>query len=712
MNIKLLVLALAVILFLNLNAQIHKSKSDSNKVEWESTLVNEKALSNKKNKDNTTVKINSNIYWANKVIGFSSQYSKNEKSAGQILGKPNVMPTGGDAKTAWCIKEKKGKEQKGEAFITVSFEKMIIMQQLVVAENFNPGAIKKIDIIAEDGTNKEIYANNPMETNKKQRLLYVFLKNPSPFYVSQIKIILDPNTIDGQNQIDAIGISDGLDSIKVEINNIPKLVFHSEPESLGQNINSIYDETAPMISPDGKTIYFVRKFHPDNFGSHKDEDDIWVSELSDNNWGLAKNIGEPLNTMHNNYVQSITPDGNALLLGNIYNKDKGEMYPGVSLTYRTKKGWAYPEKQNIKDFYNSSPYASYFLSNDGRFLLMSLERKKGEGKLDLYVSFRKDDNEWDAPIHLGKVINTISNDYSPFLAADGQSLYFSSDGHAGYGKADIFRTTRLDDTWQNWTEPQNLGPVVNSPETDSKYNFPASGKYAYYSSSNNSIGKNDIFKIELPSIVKPKPVVLVSGDVRNIKTNRAIDARIIVEDLETGKEFAIARTDPATGKFKIILPAKKKYGFRSVALGFFEQNKNIDLTDISEYKEIEDVIFILSPIEVGQVVRLNNIFFETGNASLMPESFLELDRIVEFLQTNKSMEIEISGHTDNVGAEDYNQKLSQDRAQAVANYLIEKGIEAERLKAIGYGEGHPIAFNGDEEGRRTNRRVEFKVLKK
>jgi len=161
------------------------------------------------------------------------------------------------------------------------------------------------------------------------------------------------------------------------------------------------------------------------------------------------------------------------------------MFPGVSLTYRTRKGWAYPEKQDIDKFYNDSPYASYFLSNDGRFLLMSVQRKGGKGELDLYVSFRKADNEWAEPIHMGNVINTSTNDYSPFLAADGQTLYFSSEGHSGYGKADIFKTDRLDDTWTNWSEPQNLGPVVNSPGADSKYNIPASGEYAYYSTTNN-----------------------------------------------------------------------------------------------------------------------------------------------------------------------------------------------------------------------------------
>jgi outer membrane protein OmpA-like peptidoglycan-associated protein len=388
------------------------------------------------------------------------------------------------------------------------------------------------------------------------------------------------------------------------------------------------------------------------------------------------------------------------------------MTEGVSMTYRTRQGWAFPEKQLIDGFINYNKYANYYLTNDGKVIIMAIQMKDSYGGLDLYVSFRIDENRWSKPKNLGVGINTPTNDYSPFLAADGVTLYFSTSGLPGYGEADIYRVTRLDDTWENWSEPQNLGEPINSPGTDSKYNIPASGEYAYFSSTNNTIGKKDIFRIALPKTVKPNPVVLITGYVRNNKTNQPVDARIIVEELPGGEEVAIARTDPRTGKFKIILPAGKKYGFRAVGLGFFEVNKNIDLTDIDEYTEIEEETLRMAPIEVGQVVRLNNIFFETGKATLKPESFPELDRTVEFLKKNPTMEIEIAGHTDDVGSEAYNQKLSENRAQSVATYIIEHGIDTSRLNAVGYGESRPIAFNSDEEGRQKNRRVEFKVLKK
>ncbi len=651
--------------------------------------------------------------WASKVLDFSSQYSKYKRSAKMALGWPNAMFPGGESDAAWSVKAKNGQEDTKPGFIKVGFEKPMKIRQVVVCENNAPGAITEVIIYGtKKGEEETVYKAQPKALQQKTRVLNIFLPEISKFYVSAVKVKLDQVKVPGWNQIDAIGISDcQRDTVKVKINLVPKLVFSNKPENLGPNINSIYDEVAPFISPDGKTLYFVRKKHPENIGGFNDEDDIWYSTLVDSQWTKAQNIGYPLNNKYSNFVQSVTPDGNALLLGNVYNKD-GSMSAGVSISYRTVNGWSFPQKQIIDNFYNKSPYANYFLSNDGRVLFMAIERKDSYGGLDLYVSFLKSENHWSEPKNLGPVVNTIMNDYSPFLAADGVTLYYSTEGYPGYGKADIFVTKRLDDTWTNWTLPQNLGPVLNSEKADAKYNIPASGKYAYFSSEKNSIGGSDIFRIKLPEKAKPKPVVLISGRVLNDRTNEPVAAKIYVEELPSGKEVAIARTDPKTGKFKIVLPAGKKYGFRAVAKGFFDMNKNIDLTDVKEYTEIEDEMMRIGPVEVGQVVRLNNIFFEFGKAVLKPESFPELDRTVKFLKNNPTLMIEIAGHTDNVGSATYNQKLSQARAQAVADYLIQHGIDAKRLVVKGYGESRPIAFNNTEEGRAMNRRVEFKVLKK
>ncbi len=685
---------------------VNQTKSDSNKVKWEAALLKEKELA-------TQDSIKCNVQWASKILDFSSQYSKTDKSAKMVLGRPNVLPRGGDANTAWAVKSKNGQELAQPAFIKVGFANPMIIQQVAIAESFNAGAITEVIVYGtEKGQEQLVYKGQPAAAQKNARMFNIFLPQLTDFYVASVLVKLNPVKVPGWNEIDAIGISDCVkDTVKAKINLVPDLKFSSEAKRLSANINTIYDEVAPMISPDGKTLYFDRKKYPENAGGFNDEDDIWFSIYQNGKWSVAKNIGYPLNNKYSNFVQAITPDGNSLLLGNIYNKD-GSMNAGVSLTYRTRTGWAFPEEQYIDDFYNMSPYANYFLSNDGRVLIMAIQRKDSRGGLDLYVSFLKEENHWSKPKNLGTVINTYVNDYSPFLAADGVTFYYSTSGYPGYGEEDIFMTKRLDDTWTNWSEPQNLGPQLNTDKSDTKYNIPASGEYAYYSSMKGSIGKNDIFRIKLPQKVKPNPVVLISGRVFNDKTNEPVDARIIVEELPGGKEVAVARTDPKTGKFKIILPAGKKYGFRAIALGFFEVNKSMDLTDIDEYTEIEDEVMRVSPIEVGSVVRLNNIFFEFAKATLKPESFPELDRTVKFLEENKTLELEIAGHTDNVGSDATNQKLSQARAQSVVNYLVSHGVDQSRLIAKGYGESRPVAFNNTEEGRAMNRRVEFKVLKK
>jgi len=341
------------------------------------------------------------VQWASKVIKFSSEYSELDKSANQILRAPNVLPRGGDAPTAWAV-EKVSKKSEDEspkaASIRVSYESPMRIKQVAIAESFNPGAIERVIIYGADGEKEEIYKQEPKATKEKFRMLNIFLSKATDYFVKEIELILQPGKVDGWNQIDAIGISDSnTDTIKAFINEIKNLKFNSAAENLGKEINSIYDETSPKISPDGKTLYYDRKFHPDNVGGYKDEDDIWFStQLNIGKWTTAQNIGKPLNDKYNNFIQGITPDGNTLLLGNIYKKEGGQQ-AGVSISNKTKDGWGYPEPQIIDGFYNNSKSVNYYLSNDGMSLIMALERKDTYGQIDLYVSFRKGENSWSEP---------------------------------------------------------------------------------------------------------------------------------------------------------------------------------------------------------------------------------------------------------------------------------------------------------------------------
>ncbi len=311
---------------------------------------------------------------------------------------------------------------------------------------------------------------------------------------------------------------------------------------------------------------------------------------------------------------------------------------------------------------------------------------------------------------MGKTINTAAEESSPFLAADDKTLYFSSKGFSGYGGDDLFITRRLDSTWTNWSEPQNLGPDFNTPDDDQFFMITPSGEYAYYSRGDKNVDM-DIYRFKMPVVYRPDPVILVKGRVINAKTNEPLDAKIIYEQLNTGVEVGFTNSNPETGEYQILLPAGVNYGFLALKDKFIPLSENIDLTDVKEYKEIERDLYLV-PIEVGVPVRLNNVFFDFDKSTLRKESFPELDRVVTLMKENPKLKVEIAGHTDWKGTDEYNQKLSQRRTNSVVKYLVHKGVISTRLVPKGYGEKQPIATNATDEGRQKNRRVEFVVLEK
>ncbi|MFN4145264.1 MAG: OmpA family protein [Runella sp.] len=493
-------------------------------------------------------------------------------------------------------------------------------------------------------------------------------------------------------------------------------------ENLGNAVNSEYNEINPVISPDGKTLFFSRVSHPQNAHGQDGSQDIWYSEFVNNQWTLARRMTQPINKETYNCAYSITPDGNTLLIMGAYNKGVYETR-GFSFSKRTANGWSAPQKLEIPSLENLSKgeYMCGFLSNDGKTLLMAFSEKKRSTKDDLYVSFLQKNGTWTKPLNLGEELNTEEfTETTPFLAADGVTLYFSSDRPGGQGSNDIYYTRRIDKTWKRWSKPVNLGPAINTEGYDAYYSIAAAGDYAYMVSKKNTVGKGDIVRLKLksdepaatPIVPAPDPVVLVSGKVLDNKTGKPIEARIIYENLADGTEVGTAQTDPRTGEYKIVLPKGIKYGMRAVAKDFIAEGQNIDLTDIKDFKEVTGKNLTLVPIQVNEVGVLNNLFFDTGKAELRPESYPELDRMVLTFNENPGLVLEIGGHTDNVGSDASNLKLSQDRADAVREYLIGKGIEPDRVQSKGYGEAKPKSTNDTEEGRQTNRRVEFKILKK
>jgi len=652
------------------------------------------------------------VQWASKVIEFSSELTPVQYSAEQVLGKPNVLPAGGQNPNAWTPDKPKRAE-----FLKLGYSNPIQIEQIAIAESHNPSAIFKIYAYDQNGAEHLIHSFKPGAVPLKGRMLNVFVEKTS-YKVAALKLEFDGSALPDYFSIDAVAISDVNIPIIADIS-MPELLARGLViEQLDKSVNSDYSEMNPLLSPDGKTLYFSRKNHPENIGGVKDVEDIWYSELGpDGKWQLAKNMGPKFNNAGPNFVNAITstPDGQSVLvLGNKY-LPNGKMLAGVSMSTNINGNWTPPMAINIQNDYNFNEKANYFLANTKKTLLLSIEREDTRGGRDLYVSFQKKDSVWSEPLNLGSIINTANEESAPFLASDDKTLYFSSNGFSGFGGADIYMSKRLDDTWTNWSEPQNMGPDINSKLDDLFFNIPSTSDFAYYSRGVTE-DNADIYRVKMPIYKSPEAIVIVKGKLIDGKTGKPVGAKIIYERLSDGKEVGIVYSNPETGEYEIHLPGGQKYGVRAEAQGHISESQSLDLTGDTKDGIVEKRDMRLAPIEVAAIgpdakINLNNIFFDFNKAVLKPDSYAELNRIVELMKERTTMTVMISGHTDSTGPDTFNLTLSKWRANAVTKYLVEKGIDGTRITTTYFGETRPIESNSTKEGRRKNRRVEFKIIK-
>ncbi|MEQ8472365.1 MAG: OmpA family protein [Marinoscillum sp.] len=485
-----------------------------------------------------------------------------------------------------------------------------------------------------------------------------------------------------------------------DINLIGNYESFGDKENLGSNINTADQEISQIISSDGSMLYFVR------------EDDYQVpyySELVDDQWTPAKQVSTTLfsSTQHN-AVSSVSGDMNILYIMGTYRNGSRISTTGISKISKTTAGWSQPIPLKF-DGYDTEGNLSNSISADQRYVVSALDNKKSLGEKDLFVFFRQPDGSYGSRTNLGSLVNTIESESTPYLAPDNKTLYFNSNGHPGYGEYDIFVTRRLDDTWTNWSKPENLGPLVNTPDWDGYYAVSAKGDFAYMTTYWQTVGLADIVRIELPEEAKPEKMVLVKGKVLDKKTGFPLAAEIIFNSINTADNPGRAISEPTTGHYQVALEYGQFYQIYASLDDYYSLSEHLDITEKGEYKVIEKNIQ-LTPIEIGEVFRLNNIFFETGSASLKKESFEELNRLIEFLNNNASVKIQINGHTDNVGSKESNLVLSRERALSVLNYLQQGGINAERISSDGYGETKPVDTNATDLGKAQNRRVEFQIL--
>ena len=467
------------------------------------------------------------------------------------------------------------------------------------------------------------------------------------------------------------------------------------PKNLGATINTVNNEYFPYLTPDGKLLSFTRM--------QNNQEDLYIAKKTDTGFANAFSFGANINSYENEGAETMNSEGTILFFTSC---NKFDGYGSCDIYYSRKDNGGWTDPQGIGKPINSGAWeAQPSFSADAKAMYFASNRAGGFGGRDIWVSYLDENMKFGEPVNLGPNINTKLDDQCPFIHADNQTLYFTSNDWPGMGNADIFMARKTD---TGWTTAVNIGYPINSETDDNAMTVSYDGKTAFLSSNRaGGFGGLDLYSFDLPENMQPKKTTYVKAIVKNAKTKQLLNAAYSIVDLDSKKE--IYKGNSIAGSFFVSIEANKNYALsvQKEAYLFYSQNINLVVSTSTKPYEIE---VLLEPILTNNKIVLNNVFFDFDKAELKPESFIELDKLVELLQKNPTIKIEIAGHTDNKGDKKYNQTLSQKRAETVVNYIVKKGIAITRLTAKGYGDTTPIAPNDTEENKAKNRRTELKVL--
>ncbi|MES2826820.1 MAG: OmpA family protein [Bacteroidota bacterium] len=473
-----------------------------------------------------------------------------------------------------------------------------------------------------------------------------------------------------------------------------------KPINMGIEINSVYRDYFPAITADGNQLIFSRNIN--------NNEDFYISERRGDKWSVPASLSDKINTPNfNEGAQSISPDGLYLYFTGCGRPD-GMGRCDIYMSHKEGNSWGEPFNLGSKvnsQYWDSQPA----ISPDGSTLYFVSNRPGGLGSYDIWKSTLQSDGYWGQAVNLGPAINTPYDEHTPFMHPDGQTLYFSSDGWPGLGSKDIF-LSRLDDNG-TFNVPENLGYPINTFNEETGLIVTPEGSDGLFSSDlKGGFGDMDIYHFKMPVNKKPQPITYIQGIVRDKETAKFIDAEVRIVNLKTKKVIYDDFTSLQTGSFLAVMPVGGRYAFNVSADGylFYSENYQPNTSSLNKPYTIE---IELSKFKIGNNVVLKNIFFNTNDYELLPESITELNNLADLLKKNQNLSIEIQGHTDNVGSDVLNNKLSLNRAKAVYDYLIANQIDTNRLTFKGYGKLKPVAENETEEGRQNNRRTAFVVTK-
>jgi len=485
----------------------------------------------------------------------------------------------------------------------------------------------------------------------------------------------------------------------------PGPLFENESFSVGDSVNTVLDEYWPSVTGDGSELIFTREVkRAAGYGRDRQED-FYVSKWSDGYWGTAKNAGSPLNTAGNEGAQSISSDGRSMYFTAC---DRNDGHGRCDIYYSTYENNRWSPGINVGSPVNSQYWESQpSISSNGKMLFFVSNRPGGMGGMDIWYSVRKSNGRWHSPVNPGNALNTSGDEFSPFIYFNGKTLYFSSNGLKSFGGFDIYSTNLNPDS--SWTEPVNLGPSVNTPADETGLIIESSGNRAFFSSIREKSKGKDIFYINLPPEVRPEPVSYFKGVVIDKSNNRPLKAKYELTDL-TNRAVVISSMTDNAGGFFVCLPPGCSYGLNVKADGYMIFSENFDFEGGYSSAEPYRKTIKLNKVRKGESMRMYNVFYNTDSSDLLESSLPELENLLEFLTVNHTIIVEIGGHTDSDGTDEYNHLLSERRARSVKDWLLKRGISKERLFSHGYGETKPVADNETPAGKKLNRRTEITIL--